>query len=193
MRLPLPRLTIAFLLIPTAALAHTGAGSASGFFQGFAHPVGGLDHVLAMVTAGLLAWQLGGRALWLVPAAFVAAMALGGWLGVTGIALPHVEIGIALSVIVLGAIVALGIKAPLAGARGAAGLFAIFHGHAHGAEMPHDASGAAYAAGFLLATALLHLSGIALGFLIAQLGRTPVRIGGGLISLAGVAILAGMI
>lgn len=193
MRFPLPRLTIAFLLIPTAALAHTGAGSASGFFQGLAHPVGGLDHILAMVTVGLLAWQLGGRALWLVPSAFVAAMALGGWLGMAGIAVPHVEICIALSVVVLGAIVALGIKAPLAVAMGLAGLFAIFHGHAHGAEMPHDASGAAYAAGFLVATALLHLSGIALGFLIAQLGRTPVRIGGGLISLAGVAILAGMI
>ena len=214
MRRPLPYVIIALSLIPTAALAHTGAGSASGFFQGFAHPVGGLDHVLAMVTVGLLAWQLArvpetwmpvfrkghaptqgtnGRALWLVPAAFVAAMALGGWLGIAGIALPHVEFGIALSVVVLGAIVALGIKAPLAVAMGLAGLFAVFHGHAHGAEMPHDATGAAYAAGFLMATGLLHLSGIALGFLIAQLGRVPVRVGGGIISLAGVAILAGVI
>ena len=170
MRRSLPRPIVALSLIPTAALAHTGAGSASGFFQGFAHPVGGLDHVLAMVTVGLLAWQLGGRALWLVPAAFVAAMALGGWLGIAGIALPHVELGIALSVVVLGAVVALGIKAPLAVAMGLAGLFAVFHGHAHGAEMPHDATGTAYAAGFLMATALLHLSGIALGFLIASLG-----------------------
>ena len=123
----------------------------------------------------------------------MAAMALGGWLGIAGIGLPHVEIGIALSIVVLGATVALGIKAPLAIAMGLAGLFAIFHGHAHGTEMPHDALGAAYAAGFLLATALLHLSGIALGFLIAQLGRVPLRVGGGLVSLAGVAILAGLI
>jgi urease accessory protein len=94
---------------------------------------------------------------------------------------------------VLGAVVALGIKAPLAVAMGLAGLFAVFHGHAHGAEMPHDATGAAYAAGFLTVTALLHVSGIALGFLIAQLGRVPVRVGGGIISLAGVAILAGVI
>ena len=193
MRLSLTRLIVALSLIPTAALAHTGAGSASGFVHGFAHPVGGLDHILAMVTVGLFAWQLGGRALWLVPGAFVAAMAFGGWLGIAGIGLPHVEIGIALSIIVLGATVALGVKAPLAVAMGLAGLFAIFHGHAHGTEMPHDALGAAYAAGFLLATALLHLSGIALGFLIAQLGRVPLRVGGGLVSLAGVAILAGLI
>jgi urease accessory protein len=186
-------LTALLILIPTAALAHTGAGSASGFVHGFAHPVGGLDHILAMVTVGLLAWQLGGRALWLVPSAFVAAMALGGWLGLMGIALPHVEIGIALSVVVLGAIVALGIKTPLAITMGLAALFAIFHGHAHGSELPHGAAAAAYAAGFLLATALLHANGIALGFLIAQLGRVPIRIGGGLVSLAGVAILAGMI
>lgn len=193
MRHSLPRLTIALLLLPSAALAHTGVGSASGFVHGFAHPAGGLDHVLAMVTVGLLAWQLGGRALWLVPACFVAVMALGGWLGMAGIGLPHVEIGIALSIIVLGAIVALRIKSPLAIAMGIAGLFAVFHGYAHGAEMPPDAPGAAYAAGFLIATALLHLSGIALGFMIARLGRVPLRLGGALVSLAGVAILAGLI
>jgi urease accessory protein len=178
--------------MPTAALAHTG-GSASGFVHGLAHPVGGLDHVLAMLAVGLLACQLGGRALWFLPASFMTAMAFGGWLGLAGVGMPHVEIGIAMSVIVLGAIVALGIKAPLVIAIGIAGLFAVFHGHAHGTEMPHDTLGAAYAAGFLVATAFLHLSGIALGFLIAQPGRLPLRLGGGVISLAGIAILAGMI
>jgi urease accessory protein len=193
MHFDLPRLTIALVLVPTAALAHSGTGSASGFVHGLTHPAGGLDHVLAMLAVGLLAYQLGGRALWLVPASFMTAMALGGALGAAGVGLPHVEIGIALSIVVLGAIIALGSNSTLGIAIGIAGLFAVFHGHAHGTEMPHDAPGAAYAAGFLVATALLHLSGIALGFLIARLGRIPLRLGGGLVSIAGFAILAGMI
>src|SRR6187399_1456692 len=116
----------ALTLVPTAALAHPGIGEMHGFTHGFAHPLGGLDHMLAMVTVGIFAWQLGGRALWLVPAAFVAAMALGGALAITGVPVPMVETGIAASVIVLGATVALGIKAPLAIAMGLVGLFAIF-------------------------------------------------------------------
>src|SRR5437660_10938129 len=123
-------------LVPTAAFAHPGIGDAHGFVQGFAHPLGGLDHVLAMVTVGLLAWQLGGRALWLVPASFVLAMAAGGALGMADIPVPFVEVGIAVSVIVLGTMVALGTKAPLAITMALAALFAIFHGHAHGSEMP---------------------------------------------------------
>ena len=185
MRLSLPRLTIALLLMPTAALAHTGAGSASGFVHGLAHPAGGLDHILAMLTVGLLACQLGGRALWLVPASFVAVMALGGWLGVAGVGVPHVEIGIALSVIVLGAIVAFGIKAPLGIAIGIAGAIRRVP-----RPRPRHRDAARHAGRGLCrrfpgATALLHLSGIALGFLIAQAGRLPLRLGGGLISLAG--------
>ena len=182
---------ITLTLVPTAALAHPGIGDVHGFVQGFAHPLGGLDHVLAMVTVGIFAWQLGGRALWLVPATFVLTMAAGGALAMLGIPVPLVEFGIALSVIVLGAVVALGVKAPLAIAMGLVGLFAIFHGHAHGTEMPLDATGGAYAAGFMLATALLHAAGIALGFAIGRIahGRAAYQLGGSLVALAGVAIL----
>ena len=124
----------ALFLAPTAALAHVGVGDTSGFAHGFMHPLSGLDHQLAMILVGVFAYQLGGRALWLVPLTFVSIMALGGFLGVAGIPVPFVEIGIALSVIVLGAVVAFGVKAPLAVAMGAVGLFAIFHGHAHGSK-----------------------------------------------------------
>jgi len=182
-------------LVPSAASAHVGVGDTSGFVHGFGHPIGGVDHLLAMVMIGLFAWQLGGRALWLVPATFVVVMAAGGALGVAGIEVPFVETGIALSVIVLGVVVALGVKAPVAAAMGVAGLFALFHGHAHGAEMPDDAGGLAYAAGFLLATALLHVAGIAAGYLIGKAGErhgeTVVRLAGGAAALAGVGILAG--
>ena len=188
----------AVTLLPTAALAHPGiGGDAHGFAQGFAHPLGGLDHVLAMVTVGIFAWQLGGRALWLVPASFVVAMAAGGALAMLGVPLPHVELGVAFSVIVLGAVVALGVKAPLAIAMGLVGLFAVFHGHAHGSEMPLDAAGGAYGAGFVLATALLHMAGIALGVTIGRIGdahgRAIYRFGGAFIALAGVAILTRVI
>jgi urease accessory protein len=187
----------ALTLVPTAAFAHPGIGEMHGLTHGFAHPLGGLDHMLAMVTVGIFAWQLGGRALWLVPAAFVAAMALGGALAMTGVPVPMVETGIAASVIVLGATVALGIKAPVAIAMGLVGLFAIFHGHAHGAEMPLDAGAGTYAAGFMLATALLHMGGIALGAAIGRIGEAyglaAYRLGGGLVALAGVAILAHLI
>lgn len=188
---------LAVLSVPAVALAHTGAGPASGFGHGFGHPLGGLDHILAMVMVGVFAWQLGGRALWLVPASFVVVMAVGGALGMAGIGVPFVEVGIALSVIVLGAVVAFGVKAPLAVAMGMVGLFAIFHGHAHGAEMPEGAGGLAYAAGFILATALLHAAGIGVGFAIGRFGErfgpTVVRAAGAFSALAGVGLLAGVL
>jgi urease accessory protein len=198
MRSALPRTLAAVLMLaPTTAFAHTGAGYAHGFADGLAHPLGGLDHILAMVTVGILAWQLGGRAIWLVPASFVSLMAIGGTFGIAGEPLPWVELGIAASVIVLGAMVALRVKAPLAMAMGIVGLFAIFHGYAHGTGMPLDASGGAYAAGFMPATALLHVAGIALGFLIGRIGdaygRLAYQLGGGLVALAGVGILAHVI
>ncbi|WP_442581718.1 HupE/UreJ family protein [Mesorhizobium sp. ASY16-5R] len=187
--------TLAFL--PTAALAHTGAGHARGFMHGFGHPISGLDHILAMVMVGVFAWQLGGRALWLVPATFVLVMAFGGALGLAGIEAPYVETGIALSVVVLGAVVALGVKAPVAMAMGLVGLFAIFHGHAHGAEMPEDAGGLAYAAGFMIATALLHVAGIGVGMLVGKAsesyGQVVVRTAGGLAAVAGVGLLTGVL
>ena len=186
---------LALCLVPTAVFAHPALGDANGFVHGFMHPLSGLDHQLAMVMVGLFAYQLGGRALWLVPFTFVGVMALGGFLGVMGISVPFVETGIALSVIVLGAIVAFDVKASLAGAMGAVGLFSIFHGHAHGTEMPLDVAGAAYGMGFLLAAAVLHALGIFIGFLIGMssktLGDNVYRVAGTVASLAGIAILLG--
>lgn len=188
-------MTAALTLIPAAAFAHTGAGEVHGFVWGFAHPLGGLDHILAMVTVGIFAWQLGGRALWLVPATFVLLMAAGAAFGMAGLPLPFVELGIAASVIVLGSIVAFAREAPIAVAMGIVGVFAIFHGHAHGTEMVLNAAGGAYAAGFLLATALLHLAGIVLGCAIGRIadGRVSYRLGGALVALAGLAILGNII
>jgi urease accessory protein len=194
----LPRTLAAVLMLaPTTAFAHTGAGYAHGFADGFAHPLGGLDHMLAMVTVGILARQLGGRAIWLLPTSFLSLMALGGTFGIAGQSLPWVELGIAASVIVLGTMVALGVKAPLAVAMAIVGLFAIFHGYAHGTAMPLDVSGIAYAAGFMPATALLHVVGIGLGFLIGRIseahGRLAYQLGGGVVALAGIAILVHVI
>jgi urease accessory protein len=182
-------------LVPTAALAHVGVGSTSGL-AGFMHPLSGLDHQLAMVLVGIFAYQLGGRALWLVPLAFVSAMAFGGVLGVLAAPMPFVEIGIALSVILLGAGVAFGIKPPVAVAVAAVGLFAVFHGHAHGTEMPLDVSGAAYAAGFMAATALLHAIGIGLGFTVGMASQiytiSIYRLAGGVASVVGLGLLTGL-
>ena len=185
------------ILTPAVAFAHTGVGHTSGFVPGFGHPISGLDHVLAMVMVGVFAWQLGGRALWLVPTTFLTVIAAAGALGIAGIGVPFVEIGMALSVVVLGAIVAFNVKAPVAAAMGVVGLFAIFHGHAHGAEIAEDAGGVAYAAGFLIATATLHLAGISAGFLIGKAaeyhGSVVVRLAGGLTTVAGVALLVGIL
>jgi urease accessory protein len=190
-------LALAAVAAPAVAYAHTGVGDTSGFVHGFSHPISGLDHILAMVMVGVFAFQLGGRATWLVPTTFVLVMAVGGGLGIAGINVPFVELGIALSVVVLGAIVALNVKASTAVAMGLVGLFAIFHGHAHGAEMPENAAGAAYAAGFMIATAVLHAVGLGLGFMIGRAGERhgtfAVRTAGGVAAVAGVGILAGMI
>lgn len=187
----------AILLLPTGAFAHTGIGHSAGFVHGFEHPVGGLDHVLAMVLVGVLAWQLGGRALYTVPASFALLMAAGGVLGVAGVEVPFVETGIALSIVVFGVAVAFSIKAPVAAMAALVGVFAIFHGYAHGAEMPADASGLGYGAGFMLATALLHASGLGLGFapgtFAARGGGLAVRTAGGVAALAGLGILAGVL
>ena len=178
------------------AFAHTGHGQAAGFVRGFMHPIGGLDHVLVMVAVGLYAVRLGGRALWLMPATFIAVMAFGGLLGSFRIADPFFEIGVAMSVVVLGLAVALRANMPTITAIALVGLLAIFHGYAHGAEMPPDVSGHAYAAGFLLATALLHSAGIALGLAAGWFaprgGWRVAQAAGGAMALAGVAILAGV-
>jgi urease accessory protein len=178
-----------------AAFAHTGVDHAHGFMHGFLHPIGGLDHTLAMVTVGLLAVHLGGRALWLLPATFILIMTAGGILGIDGVRIPYVEIGIASSVIALGLMFASGMTIPVGLAMGIVGFFAIFHGHAHGAEMPASASGLSYAIGFMVATAALHAIGIGIGLAIAAAGRKmsvrAARMSGGAIALAGVGLLAG--
>jgi len=182
---------------PTVAFAHTGIGNASGFAHGFTHPLSGVDHILAMVLVGIFAYQLGGRALWLVPAAFISVMCLGGVLGLTGVAVPFVEIGIALSVIVLGLLVAAKARAPVVAAAAIVGFFAVFHGYAHGAEMPTNASAVSYAAAFLIATALLHLTGAAFGFGIDKAGERSgsivMRTAGALGFVAGLGIVTGIL
>lgn len=195
--LPVMVAAAAIALMPGIALAHTGVGDTSGFSHGFVHPLTGIDHLLAMMMVGVFAWQLGGRALWLVPLTFVLVMAIGGALGVAGVSIPFVETGIALSVIVLGAAVAFRLSMPVAIAVALVGLFAVFHGHAHGEEMPENAAGLAYGLGFMLATAALHLAGIGLGFLIGRIaderGPAVVRITGGVVAVAGLALLGGLI
>ncbi|MCW5622583.1 MAG: HupE/UreJ family protein [Burkholderiales bacterium] len=186
-------LTLFILLVPSMALAHSGpAGHTHGFAQGFLHPLGGIDHVLAMVAVGLLVAHLGGRALLLVPASFVTVMAAGGALGFTGFALPYTELAIALSVIVLGALVAFRANLSLALASLIAGGFAIFHGYAHGAEMAIEPSALWYGLGLMLATAALHGVGIGVG-LTAQHGVSArlLRFGGAAIAAGGALLLVG--
>jgi len=160
-------LLTAALTLPTAALAHTGheAGSLA---SGMMHPIGGLDHVLAMVAVGLWAAQAGGRAVWAAPLVFVGAMLAGGAMGMAGIGFSAVEPMILASIVVLGAVVALAVRVPLVPALAVIALFGVAHGHAHGAEGPATGM-AAYAAGFALATAALHGAGLALGFGLARL------------------------
>jgi urease accessory protein len=128
---------IAFLVFaPAAVLAHTGHDDASGLAHGFIHPVTGIDHVLAMIAVGVLAAQYGGRALWLVPLSFLAAMAIAGVIGMAGIVIPVAEVGIGVSVVVLGLKIAFQLRPPTLISMAVVGFFALFHGYAHGAELP---------------------------------------------------------
>jgi urease accessory protein len=188
-------LALAFTLVSTAAFAHAGHGDGAGLLHGFMHPVGGLDHILAMVAVGTFAYVLGGRALYVVPLSFVGMMVVGFLLGAGGIDLPFVELGIALSSVVIGGAAALGRPLHVAGAMALVGVFAVFHGHAHGFEMPAAASGLLYAAGFVAATALLHLAGIAAALggakAFGRLGARLARFAGGAFALGGLGLLAG--
>jgi urease accessory protein len=180
------------LLFAVPALAHTGS-STGGFIGGFAHPLFGPDHVVAMVAVGLWGAFLGPPAIWLLPIVFPLVMAFGGVIGILGVSLPGVETAIALSAVVLGTMVALAARPPLWVAALMVGAFAIFHGHAHGAELPPGADVVAYSVGFVVATGLLHLTGIAMGLLARwPAGRIAVRTAGGAIALAGVAFLRGL-
>ena len=181
-----------FLLVfvPGIAHAHVGMGEAGGCVHGMLHPFLGLDHLCAMVAVGLWAAQMGGRALWLAPLTFVGVMALGGFTGMAAIALPPIveggiEGGILASLLVLGVLIAAAVRLPLAASLALVGLFALFHGYAHGAEMPHSASGLSYALGFMLTTAALHGVGIGMATLLAKTGRLHY------LRLAGVALFGG--
>jgi urease accessory protein len=180
-------------MLAGAAEAHTAHDASGGFTSGFLHPFFGWDHVVAMVAVGLWGAVLGAPALWLLPVVFPVVMALGGALGVAGVPIPAVETGIALSWLVLGLLVAFAVKAPLWIAAVIVGAFAVFHGHAHGTELPAAAGPVAYAAGFVVATGLLHLAGIAIGLLWGWPGgRWAVRGAGVLVAAVGAAFLVGV-
>jgi urease accessory protein len=178
-------------ILSAPALAHTGE-SGGGFISGFAHPVFGPDHVVAMVAVGLWGAFLGSPAIWLLPVIFPLVMALGGVLGILDVPMVGVETAIATSALVLGLMVAFAARPPLWAAAVLVGVFAIFHGYAHGKELPDGADAVAFSAGFVVATGLLHLCGIAFGGLSRwPAGRTAVRTAGGVIALVGVAYLGG--
>lgn len=186
------------LALPAAALAgqavaHTGHGINSGLVSGFLHPIMGWDHLVAMLAVGLWAVSLGGRALYVLPLVFPLVMALGAGLGMMGVALPAVEAGVAASGVVLGLLVAFAVRAPLAASAALVGVFAVFHGHAHGTELPAAHGPLGYGVGFVIGTALLHLAGIALGLAArSEFGRIAMRGAGGLIALTGAAFLFGV-
>jgi urease accessory protein len=175
------------------ALAHGGEGGAGGFIAGLLHPVLGPDHVVAMVAVGLWGAFLGPPAIWLLPVVFPLVMAFGGVLAILGVPVPAAETGIAASAIVLGLMVALAARPPLWSAAVLVGAFAIFHGFSHGRELPAGANAVAFASGFVIATGLLHLSGIAFGLLTRwPAGQLAVRAAGGVVALVGLAYLGGL-
>lgn len=184
--------TTALSLAASPAFAHLNPAEHGSFAAGFSHPLSGLDHILAMVAVGLWAAMLGGRALFVVPAAFVGVMLLGFVAGLSGMPLPFVEPMILASVVVLGLLVALALRVPAAAGAIIVGFFAFFHGHAHGAEIG-AAAFASYAAGFAISTALLHGVGILVGLGLGRLGArdkalVAMRIAGGATALAGITL-----
>jgi urease accessory protein len=173
-----------------SAEAHVNKGEAIGFLSGVRHPISGLDHVLAMIAVGLWGAQLGAPAIWMLPVAFPMVMALGGMMGLLGIPLPGVEYGIAASMILLGAAVLLELRPPLALAAALVSFFAIFHGHAHGTELPPGQSGLLYSMGFVMATGCLHGVGISIGLVHRWTwGQMLLRFAGAFIGGAGVFFL----
>lgn len=189
-RLSQSLLWLGLLLWPVSAFAHTRGGEAAGFLSGAQHPVSGLDHVLAMIAVGLWGAQLGAPAVWILPVTFPMVMALGGMLGLMGVALPGVEIGIAVSGIVLGFAVFRAARPSLWLAAILVGFFAIFHGHAHGVELPPGGNGLLYSIGFVIVTGTLHATGIAIGLLHRwPAGRVALRAAGAGVGVAGVLFL----
>lgn len=189
-------LALGLSLIPTVAYAHDGSQVPfGGFLAGLVHPVLGYDHLLAMLSVGILSAQIGGRAIWTVPATFVSVMAVGGLLGYINIGLTATELGIAASLILLGLIIAAEQKLPVRLAMLGVGFFAIFHGYAHGSEIPTTSEPVLYALGFLTGTALIHIAGVVIGDIAKhyQRGRIMLRAGGALIAVTGVLFIAGVL
>lgn len=185
--------TLALIGMSPAAFAHPGHLAGNGFATGLLHPFTGLDHLLAMIAVGLWAAQRGGRYMFVIPASFVAMMALGALAGVSGIALPLVEPGILGSLVIFGLLIAFNARLPLAAGMAVIGSFALFHGYAHAVEMPTQASFAVFGSGMLLGSVILHLVGIGLGRLgNMQLHEIALRASGGLIALAGIVLFAGV-
>jgi urease accessory protein len=178
------------LAFPASAMAHTRGGEALGFLSGLKHPISGMDHVLAMIAVGLWGAQLGAPALWLLPVTFPMVMAFGGTLGLMGVNLPGIEVCIALSAIALGVAVAFEARPRLWIAAVIVGFFAIFHGAAHGSELPAGANGLLFSLGFVIATGTLHLCGIGIGTVHRwAAGRVFLRCAGAVVALAGVGFL----
>ena len=189
-------LTMLLSMIPSVVHAHDGSNVPfGGFLSGLVHPVLGYDHLLAMLSVGILSAQIGGRAIWTVPATFVSVMALGGALGLIDIGLTSTELGIAASLVLLGLIIAAERRLPILLAMAGVGFFAVFHGYAHGTEMPTTAEPALYAAGFLTGTALIHIAGLVIGDIAKhyEQGKVALRVGGGLIAMVGVLFIFGVL
>ncbi len=185
------RILTTICLLPAALFAHTGH-DALGFATGFTHPVFGLDHLFAMLSVGILSAQMGGRAIWTVPLTFVSFMLVGGVFGMLGIPFFSVEIAIAASVLALGIAIAIDRKFPMALTMAGVAFFALFHGHAHGEEMPGSAQPALYALGFVLGTSLIHLLGVFLGWVATRQPRHSLilRISGVAIAVVGAYFLS---
>ncbi len=191
-----PSLAVWALILfwPIAAWAHVETGQAGGFVSGLLHPVSGLDHVLAMVAVGLWGAQLGQPAMWLLPVAFPMMMAMGGMLGLIGVPLPGIEVGIAVSAVVLGALILGEMKVPPAAALGIVAFFAVFHGHAHGTELAPGQNALLYSLGFVIVTGTLHAVGIALGLMHRwNAGRVALRCAGSLVLAGGLFFLWGAV
>jgi len=183
-------ISLGSFFLPALAQAHPGHATSS-VANGFSHPISGIDHLLAMIAVGLWAGQLGGRARWQIPVAFLGVMILGGALGMAGIAVPAVEQGLVASVLILGILIAAAVRLPAAASMALIGAFALFHGVAHGTEMPVNASGLNYAGGFLSATALLNVGGLALGTIAKARAPRFVQVAGCAIALCAVLLAIG--
>ena len=194
--IPAKRLSLSaipFLAAAMPAYAHVGIGTTSSFTAGFMHPLSGLDHMTVMIAVGLWAALKGGRAIWAWPAAFVGVLGGGAALGMAHVPVPFVEPGIFASVVALGLLVALAIDLPVSAGVAIIGLFALFHGHAHGAEVPENAGGLEYMAGFAVATALLHATGIAAGLSLGLRFRGLARVAGAACAAIGVGLVFGVV